>query len=62
LDQQPGRALQSRANHQQTPPFGKIKLCLTLTTGPYPLSRNVGLSKPKRGRFIWNHILRPKPS
>ena len=27
LDQQPGRALQSRANHQPPPPFGKIKLC-----------------------------------
>ena len=52
LDQQPGRALQSRANHQQTPLFGKIKLCLTLTTGPFPLSRNVGLSKTQRGRFI----------
>jgi hypothetical protein len=39
LDQQPGRALLSRANHQPPPPFGKIKLCLTLTTGPFPLSR-----------------------
>jgi hypothetical protein len=27
LDQQPGLALQSRANHQPPPPFGKIKLC-----------------------------------
>ena len=45
LDQQPGRALQSRANHQPPPPFGKIKLCLTLTTGPFPFSRNSGLTK-----------------
>jgi hypothetical protein len=62
LDQQPGRALLSRANHQPPPPFGKIKLCLTLTKGLFPLSRNVGLSKPKRGQFIWNHIFRRKPS
>jgi hypothetical protein len=48
LDQQPGRALQSRANHQPTPLFGKIKLCLTLTTEPFPYSGNMGLSKPKR--------------
>jgi len=61
LDQQHGRALQSRANHQPTPLFGKIKLCLTLTTGPYPFSRNLGLSKPQRGRFIWNRIFRRKP-
>jgi len=62
LDQQPGRALQSRANHQPPPTFGKIKLCLTLITGPFPLSRNLGVSKPKRLRFIRNRIFRPKPS
>jgi len=62
LVQQPGRVLQSRANHQPPPPFGKIKLCLTLTTRPYPLSRNLGLSKPKRRRFIWNHNFRLKLS
>ena len=39
LDQQPGRPLLSRTNHQPPPPFGKIKLCLTLTTGTFPLSR-----------------------
>jgi len=61
LDQQPGRALQSRANNQPSPPFGKIKYCLTLTTGPSTLSRNVGLSKPKRGRFIRNRIFRLQP-
>jgi hypothetical protein len=62
LDQQSGRALQSRANNQPPPPFGKIKLYLTLITGSSPLSRNVGLSKPKRRRFIWNRIIRLKPS
>ena len=61
LDQHPGRALQSRANQKQTPLFGKIQLCLTLTTGPLPLSRNLSLSKLKRRRFILNRILRPKP-
>ena len=62
LDQQPGRALQSRANHQPPPPFAKIKLCLTLTTGSFPLSRNVGLTKQKSRRFIRICIFRPKPS
>jgi hypothetical protein len=61
LDQQPGRALQSRANHQPPPPFGKIKLYLTLTIGPFPLSRNLGLRKFKSCRFIWNRIFRLKP-
>jgi hypothetical protein len=62
LDQQHGRALLSRANHQPPPPFAKIKLCLTLTTGSFPLSRNLGLRKLKSCRFIWNRIFRPKPS
>ena len=52
LDQQPGRVLQSRANHQPPPLFGKIQLCLTLITGPFPYSGNKGLTKPKRRRFI----------
>jgi hypothetical protein len=39
LDQQHSRALQSKANHQPPPPFAKIKLCLTLTKGVFPLSR-----------------------
>jgi hypothetical protein len=62
LDQHPGRPLLSRANHQPPPPFGKIKHCLTLTTGPFPLSQNLGLSKPERRRFIRNRIFRSKPS
>jgi hypothetical protein len=62
LDQQHSWALQSRANHQPPPLFGKIKLCLTLTTGPYPLSQNLDLTKPKRRRFIWNHNFRLKLS
>ncbi len=62
LVNQPGLALLSRANHQPPPPFGKIKLCFTLTKEPFPFSRNVGLSKPKRRRFIRNRIFRRKPS
>jgi hypothetical protein len=62
LDQKHGRALLSRANHQPPPPFAKIKLCLTLTTGSFPLSRNVGLTKQKSRRFIRICIFRPKPS
>jgi hypothetical protein len=61
LDQQPGRALQSRAYHQPPPPFGKIKLCLTLRTGPFPYSGNMGLTKSKSCRFIWSHIFRLNP-
>ena len=61
LDQQPGRALLSRANHQPPPPFGKIKLCLTLKTEPFLISRNVYLSKSKSCRFIWSHIFRLNP-
>ncbi len=49
LDQHPGRPLLSRANHQPPPPFGKIKLCLTLTTEPYPLSRNLGFCRSQKG-------------
>ena len=60
LDQQPGRALQSRVNHQLTPLFGKIKRYMTLITGPLPLSRNLGLRKLKSCRFIWNRIFRLK--
>jgi hypothetical protein len=62
LDQQHSRSLQSKANHLPPPPFRKINLCFTLTTRPFPLSRNEGLSKPKRRRFIWNCIFRRKPS
>ncbi len=62
LDQQPDRPLLSRANHQPPPPFGKIKLCLTLKTEPFPFSQNLSLSKPKRRRFIRHRIFRLKPS
>jgi hypothetical protein len=33
-----------------------------LTTGPFPYSRNMGLTKSKSCRFIWNCIFRRKPS